>query len=361
MAQGPTFQPVLEVRRGPLLDSIHLAAIAVATVNDYLAYSYGDVEVQSFLGAAANPLKIIPFVEQGGMETFGLNDRELAVLCSSHDGSDEQVEILKGIQQKAGLQESDLLCGIQPPRHLHAEKALASRNEPITPNRHPCSGEHTALLLMALLMRAPKENYLDLNHPVQQLILKTIKEMGSIRPDEIVTGVDDCSSPTFGISLYKAATCFARLIDPRGLYTKRSEACARISKAMRDNPVQLSGTGGFEAGLMHVTNGLLFVKSGEHGYLGMGILPGAIAKNSPAFGFAIKIIDGDPHCWAREGSTVEEGLVTPIVTAETLMQVGALNQNQISALEVFIRQARLNCRNVEVGTMKPVFKLKKLI
>jgi hypothetical protein len=37
MAQQPTFQPVLEMRRGSLVDSIHLGAIVIATVNNYLA------------------------------------------------------------------------------------------------------------------------------------------------------------------------------------------------------------------------------------------------------------------------------------------------------------------------------------
>lgn len=361
MAQQFTFQPVLEIRRGSLVDSIHLGAIAIATVNNYLAYSFGDSEFTAFMGAAANPLKLIPFVEAGGIETFNLTDQELAIMCSSHDGSDEQVEILKSVQQKTGVQESDLLCGIQPPKHRYSEKALWTKGEEPTSNRHPCSGEHTAILALAILLRESKEHYLDIQHPVQQLILKTIREMGTLRPEEILIGIDDCSAPTFGISLYKAATCFARLIDPRGLYEKRAEACSRISKAMRDNPVLVSGIGNFESMVMQVTNGVLFAKSGENGYLGMGILPGALNRNSPALGVALKILDGDARGTQWEGSEQVEGMCTPPVAIEILKQLGALNPNQLDQLAKYIGKMHFNCQKLEIGGSTPVFQLKKFI
>jgi L-asparaginase II len=361
MAQQPTFQPVLEIRRGSLVDSIHLGAIAIATVNNYLAYSFGDAEFTAFMGAAANPLKLIPFVEAGGMETFGLTDQELAIMCSSHDGSDEQIEILKSIQQKTGVQETDLLCGVQPPKHRYSEKTLWTKGEAPTPNRHPCSGEHTALLAMAILLRESKEKYLDFQHPVQQLLLKTIREMGTIRPEEIVIGIDDCSVPTFGLTLYKAATCFARLIDPRGLYEKRAEACSRISKAMRDNPVLVSGIGNFESTVMQVTNGVLFAKSGENGYLGMGILPGALNRTSPALGIAFKILDGDPRGTLWEGSEQVEGLCTPPVAIEILKQIQALTPNQVEQLAKYMGKIQYNCQKLEVGNSTTVFQLKKFI
>jgi L-asparaginase II len=361
MAQQPTFQPVLEIRRGSLVDSIHLGAIAIATVNNYLAYSYGDSEFTAFMGAAANPLKLVPFVESGGMETFGLTDRELAIMCSSHDGSDEQIEILRSLQQKTSVQESDLLCGVQPPKHKYSEKTLWTKGEAPTPNRHPCSGEHTAMLAMANLLREPKEKYLDIQHPVQQLILKTIREMGTIRPEDIVIGIDDCSVPTFGITLYKAATCYARLIDPRGLYEKRAEACSRISKAMRDNPILVSGVGNFESTVMEVTNGVLFVKSGENGYFGMAILPGALNRTSPALGIAFKILDGDPRGILWEGGEEVEGLCTPPVAIEILKQLGAFSPNQIEQMARYSGKKLFNCQNLEIGSSTTVFKLNKFI
>jgi L-asparaginase II len=93
------YEPVLEVRRGTLIDSLHLGAIAITTTNDYLAYSCGNPDLEVYMGSVANPLKALAFLERGGMGIFNLSERELAVLCSTHDGSDEHVEALKSRNQ----------------------------------------------------------------------------------------------------------------------------------------------------------------------------------------------------------------------------------------------------------------------
>ena len=97
------YEPLLEVRRGKLIDSLHLGAIAITTANDYLAYSCGNPDLEVYMGSFANPLKALALLERGAVGIFNLTDRDLAILCSTHDGSDAHVEALKIIQEKVGI------------------------------------------------------------------------------------------------------------------------------------------------------------------------------------------------------------------------------------------------------------------
>ncbi len=355
------YEPLLEVRRGKLIDSLHLGAVAITTANDYLAYSCGNPDLEVYMGSFANPLKALALLERGAVGIFNLTDRDLAVLCSTHDGSDAHVEVLKIIQQKVGINEQDLKCGIQRPRHIATGKALHARGELPGPNHHPCSGEHTLMLTLCMLLRAPKEDYLNINHPVQQLILKTISEMTGVRVDDIVVGSDDCSAPTYAVSLQKSAMSLARLMDPRGLNPERAEACATITRAMRNDPIMMAGTRCFDTLLMQITNGSLFAKSGSSGAMGMGILPNTTGRVSPALGVTFKILDGSHPAVFSEKSEVDEELVAPMVATEILKQINALNPKELEQLTSFTGRPLYDSRNNEIGSYSPVFKLEKFI
>lgn len=355
------YEPVVEVQRGNLMDCLHLGAIAITTVNDYLAYACGNTDLEAYMGSTANPLKALALLERGGIGIFNLTDREIAVLCSTHDGSDEHVAVIKSIQQKTGIQESDLRCGIQRPRHIATGKALQARGEHPSPNHHPCSGEHMLMLMLSLLLRAPKENYLDSDHPVQQLILKTISEMTGVRTGDIRVGSEDCSAPTYAVSLQKSAMSLARLMDPRGLSPERADACATITRAIRNNPVMVAGSRCFDTRLMQITNSTMLVKSGGSGTMGMAILPNTMGKVSPALGITFKILDGSHPAVFSEKSEVDEDLVAPMVATEILRQINALNPTELQQLAPFAGGPLFNSQNQEIGTYKPIFKLEKLI
>src|SRR5512134_902882 len=98
-----TPEPLLEVTRGDIVESVHYGSIAVVDSNGKLLSSYGDPQTVAFLRSSAKPFQVLPFVEHGGPEHFGFTPRELAICCASHEGSDLHVEIVEGIQKKAGL------------------------------------------------------------------------------------------------------------------------------------------------------------------------------------------------------------------------------------------------------------------
>ena len=140
--------------------------------------SYGDPNLVTFLRSSAKPFQALPFVEREGDLHFGFSARELALICASHSGTDEQVGILVRLQAKMGVRESDLQCGIHAPYDKATAEAMRARGEAFRPNRHNCSGKHTGMLAHARLRDLPLAGYLDPDEPVQESILSAFAADG---------------------------------------------------------------------------------------------------------------------------------------------------------------------------------------
>ena len=351
-----TIRSLFEVTRGNLVESVHYGSIAVVDSNGKLISSYGDPKMVAFLRSSAKPFQALPFVERGGVEYFGLTPRELSISCASHEGSDLHVQTVEGIQRKIGVEESALQCGVHLPGDVEAFKALIINNRQPTPNQNNCSGKHTAMLAHAKMRVLPLENYLDLNHPVQQDILASFAEMSLLPVNQVELGTDGCSAPNFAIPLYNAALAMARLCDPRQLSEARASACRKITSAMTTHPEMVSAYGEFDEQLMRVGAGKIVCKRGAEGYQIIGLLPGVLSSDSPGVGIALKISDGDASRTSLD--LVHYARVRPAVTLEILRQLGVLASEQEQALAAFgpVKPVT-NHRGLVTGQSRPVFEL----
>jgi L-asparaginase II len=345
MSSNP-FQPIVELTRGPLVESIHYGALAIVDSNGHLVASHGDPDLVANLRSSSKPFQSLPLIENGGAEHFGLTDREVAITCASHNGTDDHVNVLTSMHIKIGIHESDLLCGVHPAGDAATAEAMLLRGEKPTPYRHNCSGKHTGMLAQATMAGLPIRSYLDTSHPIQQRILRTFAEMCDMRPEDVLVGIDGCSAPTFAVPLRNAALAYARLCDPTGLPDKRAAALRRIFRAMTTNPDMIAGPGGFDTRLMEVGAGKIVVKGGAEGYQAIGLAAGALGPGSPAMGITYKIMDGDTAGRAR-----------PVVAIAILRQLGALNEQQLAELADFNRRPLYNWRHLEVGVIRPTFTL----
>ena len=341
-----SFVPLIELTRGPLVESIHFGALAVSDAAGQLLYSAGDPDLVANLRSSAKPFQILGMVEGGGLEAFGLSEQELAIGCASHSGTDEHVSVLRGMQVKIGVGEGDLRCGVHYPLDELTARAMRERGELPTSNRHNCSGKHTAMLANARAHGFPIEDYLNTAHPLQRLILQTFAEMVGLPPREVVVGVDGCSAPTFGAPLRRAAQAFALLADPSGLAPTRAAALRRIYAAMAAHPDMVAGPGRWDTLLMQAARGKIVSKTGAEGYLGMAVLPGASGPGSPALGITLKIADGDPAGRASYGAGMA-----------VLLQLGLLDPEARAALQAFDRRPLQNWRGIEIGEIRPAFQL----
>ncbi len=353
------YVPLVETTRGGIVESIHFGAIAVCDPAGRLLAALGDPGAPVFLRSSSKPFQALPLVEGGGMARFDLTERELAVMCASHSGTDEHVEVISGIQRKLGVSPADLLCGTHTPGDPRTAERMFLNAEANSPLRHNCSGKHTGMLAQALLYGDPAADYIDPNHPVQQRILNTFSEMTGVPRDKIILGTDGCSAPVFAVPLRAAAYAFARLADPSALPEPRRSALRRIFKAMTEHPDMVAGPDTFDTRLMRSGRGRILTKGGAEGYQ-------AIAVNtddgSPALGITLKISDGDLAQIDRSQriATIAHdggGRARSTAAVEALRQLGVLDEVQLEELKDFARRAQYNWRRIPVGEIRPAFEL----
>ncbi len=341
------YLPIVEFTRGKTVESIHYGAFAIVDSHGKILASHGSPELITYLRSSAKPFQALPLIESGGAKYWGFTEKEIAITCASHAGTDDHAETLAGIQAKIGITQSQLQCGVHRPTDTDTAKRMLLAGEEPTPNRHNCSGKHTGMLAYAQMMKQPLEDYLDPGHPLQEEILHTFCEMCALDPGGVALGIDGCSAPVFATPLWNTAFGFARLVDPWELAPKRAAACEQITAAMTRHPKMIAGPGKFDTRLMAATGGKIVSKGGAEGYQAIGIKPGVLAPNSPGIGITIKISDGDLNGRAR-----------PIVTLAILSQLGALTSSEAEALaDLGPRFSVYNFRKILVGEAYPSFEL----
>lgn len=343
------YQPMVEITRGPIVESVQFGAAAVVDVDGNLIASYGDPYTVTFLRSSAKPFQALHFVELKGPEKYHLTDEEISVMCASHSGTDHHFDVVSSIQRKVGIKEENLMCGVHWPMDSETADALRARGEQPTTNRHNCSGKHSGMLAQAVLRGLPIEDYLNNDHEVQKANLQTFSDMTGMPVDQIHLGLDGCSAPVYAVPLYNGALGYARLSDPKDLSPERAAGCRRIVKAMTTFPFMVAGPRRFDTKLMEVGKGKIVTKAGAEGYQGVGLLPGALGAGSPGIGITLKISDGD--LTGRADSTI---------IIEILKQLGALNADQIEELKDFYIRPVYNWRKLVAGEIRPCFTLKRM-
>ena len=119
--------------RGELVDQVHGGHIAVTDHTGRLLWKLGDPERLTFARSSAKPIQAVPVAESGALEHYGITQRELAVICASHNGEPFHIEAVESILRKAGLSPSDLHCGAEYPMYVSAEDALKLAGVPRAP------------------------------------------------------------------------------------------------------------------------------------------------------------------------------------------------------------------------------------
>ena len=347
-------QPLLEVTRGKVVEAIHFGSIAVVDSRGKLIASYGDPHKVAFLRSSAKPFQALPFVEHGGIERFGYTEAELAISCASHIGSAMHAQTVAAMQQKIGIRESQLQCGAHLPEDAPMFKEFILSGRAPTANFNNCSGKHTTMLAYATLRGYALDDYLDIDHPLQQDILASFSDLCLIPTPDISLGVDGCSAPNFAVPLFNAALGMARLCDPRTLAEPRAAACKKITTAMTAHPEMISGYGEFDQQLMLAGEGKIVCKRGAEGFQIVGIMPGALGSDSPGMGIALKVADGDA---SRMGGNLEwRSRARPAVMLEALRQLGVLSTKQEQALAAFGPALEVaNHRGIVTGQSRPLF------
>lgn len=342
--QNFSFEPLVNLTRGSIVESVHLGVLVISDASGNIIFSVGNPNLSTYPRSSMKPFQALPFIEKGGRGEFNLTPEEVAIMCASHSGTDEHVRVIKSIHSKAKLSLENLMCGVHYPSDKPTADAMRARNEQPTAYHHNCSGKHSGMLAHARLEGLPLENYLSMQHPVQQSIIKAVADMCDMLPGQFPIGLDGCSAPVFAMPLKNFALALARLCDPVGFPEERASACRYITSAMSSYPTMVAGPGKMDTMLMETMQGKVNSKGGAEGYQALGILPGAFGAGSPALGIAIKISDGDQTRRALD-----------CLTVEVLKGLGLLNPDEISKLLKFGNKPLTNWRGLTIGEIKPAF------
>ncbi|HEV8121010.1 MAG TPA: asparaginase [Candidatus Polarisedimenticolia bacterium] len=338
---GEAFRPLVEVWRGDVVESLHFGAVVVAGADGCVTLAHGDPAAVTFLRSAAKPAQILPLLEAGGAERFGLTGAEIAVMIGSHNGEPVHVAAVESILHKIGCEPGALQCGAHPPFHRPSARALREAGAAPTALHNNCSGKHAGMLALARLLGAPIETYVEASHPVQVRILDTIASLSGLPPEAVRTAVDGCSAPTFAMPLGAAATLYARLVDRDVLPEGLRKAAALAVAAMHAHPEMVAGEDRLCTALMRRGREGLVAKIGAEGVYGFAF--GAGAKGT---GVALKIADGD------------DDRARPTAALATLTRLGVLAKGDFEDLRMAFAGPIKNRRHRVVGKVVPVLDLR---
>ncbi|MEO0541391.1 MAG: asparaginase [Cyanobacteria bacterium P01_A01_bin.105] len=255
----------VQLLREGIVESIHTVHIAVTDSRGRVLTTAGSADTTSFARSALKPFQALAVTTTGTLESFKLTDKDLAIICSSHQGTLDQVRQVFNILWRADIDPSALQCPIPPDK--------------TSPLEHNCSGKHAGLLAVCQQRGWELNTYLQRNHPVQKLMFGKIADLLGMPPDEFICAHDDCGTATYFMQLRQMATLFAKLASGDNLDMER------IVRAMTHHPMLISGPTGFDSQLMQLAEGELVSKSGAEGIQCVG-------RVGQGMGLAIKVVDG---------------------------------------------------------------------
>lgn len=323
--------PHVRVERGDRLESAHRIHVVVAEPDGTRWASLGDPNRGVYLRSIAKPLQALPLVASGAADALGLTPEELAVATGSHSGEDAHVEAVRGILEKAGLEEAQLQCGTHEP----FEAAREHRDDDGGPVRNNCSGKHASFLALASYLDASTGDYLDPEHPVQMQVRQVVARAAGVEPRDVGVSVDGCGAPAWYLPLEAAARLVARLGDPSGL-GDLAGPLERLADAMEAHPWHVAGTDRFDTDLGNSSNRLV-AKIGAEG--GQGV-----ANRNDGVGLLLKVEDG---AWRARAPA----------TMEALRQLGWLDVRAFETLGDYWRPPVRNHAGQVVGTIEPDLEL----
>lgn len=284
----------IHLLREGIIESRHRAEVVVCDQRGRILSTAGTIETSYFARSALKPFQALAVTTTGTVEQFKLSDRDLAIICGSHQGTLEQVRQVFNILWRCDVAPSVLRCPV-----------LKGNSSPL---QHTCSGKHAGMLAVCQQRNWPLHTYTQSSHPLQQLILAKLAEMLQMPAAEFIAARDDCGVPTYCMELSQMAALYAKLAAGDNLDLER------IVRAMTHHPTLVSGAEHFDTDLMELGAGEIVSKSGAEGIQ-------CIGRVGEGMGLAIKVMDGAKRAkYAASIHVLKElGWITPTV-ADTLAE-----------------------------------------
>ena len=171
-----------------------------------VVWSLGDPGTVIFPRSANKPIQAMGMLAAG----LPLDGRLLALASASHSGEPFHLDAVREILTLAGLDESALQTPPSYPLDPHVHADLLRAGGTRAPILMDCSGKHAAMLLTCVVNDWSIDDYLDPEHPLQQVITATFTELTEGPPS--VAGTDGCGAPLLATPLQQLARAIGRIM-----------------------------------------------------------------------------------------------------------------------------------------------------
>ena len=319
-----------EVHRNTEIESVHQVYGVAVDSNGKILFSSGDPHYITCIRSSLKPFQTSVCVETGAADAFGFTDKELAVMCASHNGEKIHTSTISGILGKIDIDSSYYKCGVHSPYDKKTKITILRDGKDFNSLHNNCSGKHAGMLATAKHLGCDLNEYLQSQHPVQQKIVSALEQY--TEQSGFVFGTDGCSAPTPFLSLYGIAILYQKLAS--GNYPVLS----RLYDAMVTHPYLVAGRKRFDTDFMEAMSGRAVTKVGGEGVRGLGIRQ----KNGNVIGIALKVLDGNQRA-------------NPVATMLLLGHLKLLTENESQKLEKYEKTKLLNHRKIHVGNITAEF------
>lgn len=327
---------LLHYTRAGRVESIHRGNIVAVDVTGKVIDCVGNAEKPMFWRSAAKPFQVLPFVRQGGLEKYGIDEEELAVMVSSHSGEPRHVELVEQILAKVGLTVDALACGAVRPMDGRASRELVKLGQKPQAVHNPCSGKHAGMLALCRLLNLPVEGYTEPEHEVQQIMHQSVAQSAGLTVQQVDIGIDGCGVPVFYLPLANMALAYARLALPEQAgWGENEQAVTAIRDAMLRYPQVVAGTGRVDTVLMQLTKGRILAKVGAEAVY-------CLASAADGIGITFKIEDGGHRA------------INPVILG-IIKRLRLITQDEYDELAAQYPPVLRNHRGDVIGTIETVF------
>jgi L-asparaginase II len=276
--------PLVRVVRSGLEESVHHGDVAVVDAAGQLVAWAGQADRIHYARSSMKPLQAAVSLS---LAPFDFTDREVAVMCASHNAEWVHVETVRTLLARAGVDEEALRCPAMRPwddATLELDPTRRRLNS-------DCSGKHAGMLAACRAQGWPMETYRSPDHPLQEAVLEAV--LAATGLPSVTVGVDGCGVPVHGLPLQSMALIYAGLAAPDRIGTVPNSPnrqgslepfVRRAVSAMRAQPYLVAGRDRVDTAVMETAPGVI-VKAGAEGLICAALL-------DRGMGVAVKIRDG---------------------------------------------------------------------
>lgn len=274
------------VERSGFIESRHIGSVVVTAADGSVVTSLGDPTAPVYPRSTLKPFQALASMQAGAP----LRGAQASLASASHVGSLEHMDLVRSMLDKAEVTEADLQCPPAWPQDPEAYRWMIRANKEKSKLAMNCSGKHAAFLWACKENDWDLRSYLELNHPLQRLVLTLIEEYCGEKPVHV--GIDGCGAPVAAISLTGLARGYGKLGKSPSDKNANARA-ATIATAMLDYPWTVEGRGKPNTVVMEDLG--ILAKLGAEGVLALGTETGV--------GVAVKVLDGNSRAATLVGLT----------------------------------------------------------